>query len=583
VAWALCDHPEATAEQQAWRDRLDALRAKGVITYRAALDEVRLWQGSDFDVAAAIAAERAGDRTAVADGLAAARPLKPVVAQRHYATTGNLRYFQQRYGDDRLDWSTLRCGPEGQANRRTAAYDGVVVVWVDPQPPAVIPARTADDRPVVVVTTAQGATVRSRAREVRALQQIQHQAPELTQDRVAAREVRLQLAQAEAALDAALAAAFAWSSGHNACWVAGEPVALGSVRAFQSALSDLCDRVYGQGIRLDHELINRQELTTQGAKARRCLIEAMLAAAARPDLGLVGFGPEVAIYRSLLRATGIHRRAATGDRWELGPPEPDAGVMPLWAAITAFCEGATTAQRSLSELYALLAGPPYGIRAGVIPVVLAAVLIYRAQDVGVYKDGVFIPVLGPEHFELLVKDPGRFAVKFFAIAGVRLTVFRDLEGMLRSPQAQEPAGVRNVSLLMVAKPLFSFARRLPKFTRQTRRVSERSRRVLGVLQTAQEPHVLLFQALPLACDLEPFAPEMAEDGPRVALFRERLVACLRELQVADERLLTDCAGWLAGAFGTGQGRLREDLRSRASPKNPVCTPCLGLWNQQLAP
>lgn len=51
-------------------------------------------------------------------------------------------------------------------------YDGVVVFWVDPTPPPVIPAQTADDRPIVVVATSAVAVLRSRVRELRALQDL---------------------------------------------------------------------------------------------------------------------------------------------------------------------------------------------------------------------------------------------------------------------------------------------------------------------------------------------------------------------------------------------------------------------------
>ena len=69
----------------------------------------------------------------------------------------------------------------------------------------------------------------------------------------------------------------------------------------------------------------------------------------------------------------------------------------------------------------------------------AAVLLYRADDVGIYKDGTFVPVLGAEHFELLVKDPSRFSVKYFEIVGLRSEVFKELESVLRSPTAKTPS------------------------------------------------------------------------------------------------------------------------------------------------
>ena len=110
-----------------------------------------------------------------------------------------------------------------------------------------------------------------------------------------------------------------------------------------------------------------------------------------------------------------------------------SGVETVWERIESFCIASVDQQRSLDLLYRELEYPPYGVKAGAVPLLLAAFLLHRAEDIGVYKDGTFIPVLGPEHFELLVKAPERFSVKHFEIAGLRSQVFQKLEVVLKSP------------------------------------------------------------------------------------------------------------------------------------------------------
>lgn len=562
VALALCDRPDAE-EQHYWREIINSLLKKGLITYQRQLDELRIWEGSDFNVEQAIYEQLQQDRAPLADLLTKIHPRQPLVAQRHYTTTGTLRYFEQRYGDSRTDLAALTCS--------VASHDGLILYWVDRALPDEIPAQTADGKPLVVITTGLCEMLHTRAQELAALMHIQQTAPELQTDGVARREVRKRLTDASRLLDDTVVQAFDWSTGQNGCWLLGERVAIAQARAFQMALSDVCDRVYPRGIVLDSEFINRRVLTSQGAKARRVLLEAMLDAADQPRLGLEGFGPEVAIYYSVLEATKIHR--FEDNILGFYPPPNSSGLAVLWDAIATFCLEANTEQRSLDKLYALLNAPPYGIKDGVISVILAAVLLYRSDDVGLYKDGTFIPVLGPEHFELLVKDPGRFSVKFFAIAGLRLSVFRDLEKMLRSPQAKAPAGVRNPSLLMVAKPLFSFAKKLPKFTLQTQRISPEAQAVLRELQNAQEPDELLFRALPQACGFAPIEPQESPDDLDIAAaFRKRFVACLHEIQTAYEVLLTDAQKQLYAAFGirSAEAKLREDLRVRAMYLRDAC-------------
>ncbi|MBD3883278.1 hypothetical protein IFO70_16040 [Phormidium tenue FACHB-886] len=581
VALALCDSPMDEKGRKHWQKTIQYLKQKKLITHRSRTqDELRIWQGSDFDVEAAIQAQIEQAYNPLADLLTTTYPLKPLVAQRHYTTTGNLRYFEQRYVDSRVDLQTLAC--------TTTGSDGLIAYWLDTASFESVPSHTADGKPLIVITVANLELLRMRSEDFLALKKIWKDAPELQTDGVAKREVRQRLVEAEQLLNETVALAFNWSAQKNTCWIDGKLTAIESSRSFQSALSDLCDRIYDKGAVLDNELINRRELTSQGAKARRELIEAMLKNADKERLGLEGYGPEVAMYGSVLEATGIHRQE--GDEWGFHPPLPyipaaalkgrlqtdqssenslksmTVDVSFVWDEIERFCTEAKDSQRSLNLLYQRLEQPPYGIKSGVIPVLLAAFLLVHVDDVGIYRDGAFVPILGPEHFELLVKDPSRFSVKYFEMVGLRSQVFKELEAALKSPNAKAPIGVRNASLLAVAKPLFGFVRQLPEFTRSTKRLSPEALKVLQALQKAQEPDELLFISLPEACGFSPMIAGGEENEQAAKAFRKKLVQCIHEIQTAYDNLLSDCQKHLYEAFGvrSKESNLREDLRVRAS-------------------
>ncbi len=559
VALALCDSPTDTKERQHWQQIIKALKQKKLITHRSAQDELRIWQGSDFAIEAAIQAQIEQSRTPLADLLTTTYPLQPVVAQRHYTTTGNLRYFEQRYVDSRIDLKTLSCATPGS--------DGLIAYWLDATFPESVPAHTSDGKPLIGITVANLELLRMRSEDFWALKQIWKDAPELQTDGVAKREVRQRLVEAEQLLNETIACIFNWTAQKNACWIEGQLTAIESSRGFQSALSDLCDRTYSKGVVLDNELINRRELTSQGAKARRELIEAMLKHADQPRLGLEGYGPEVAMYGSVLEATKIHRQE--DGVWGFYPPPLDAGLATVWQAIAQFCLEATEKPRSIAQLYQQLADPPYGVKSGVLPLLLATVLLNYVDEVSIYKDGTFIPVLGAEHFELLVKDPARFAVKHIAVMGLRSQVFRELEAILRTSPAKGQKGTRNLTILSVVKPLVQFVRKLPTYTLKTKRISASAQTVIQTLLQTQEPDDLLFSALPQACGLEPIqitsGPDSPADAATARIFREQLVQILREIHHAYDALLQDCEAMLYNAFGLRSDRdqLRLDLQFRA--------------------
>lgn len=565
VTLALLDTPDDRTEEKRWGRVIDSLVARGLVVHRRGVDELRIWEGSDFDVDAAIADELERQRTPLSALLSQICPLRPLVVQRHSYRTGTLRVFERRYLDAGDDLSALTVARES---------DGLIGYWVHEEPPALVSPMTTDGRPFVLVEVAGLELLRLRVHEAAALETIRASAAELQTDGVARREVRHRLIEARRALDNARAQSF--EVGTARCWIAGGVERIDLRTRLNARLSDLCDGVYNAGLTLWNEQINRQELTSQGARARSQVIAAMIENSGLENLGLQGFGPEVSIYDSALRCTGIHRDV--DGEFGLYPPT-DRRIKAVWSAIEDFCLGAKDVPHSLAEIYDKLSQPPYGVKAGIIPLFVGAVVLRHSDDVSVYKDGTFVPVLGPEHFDLLVKQPARFAVKHYKVLGLRAEVFREMEGVLVS-SLKLPEAVRNRTLLSVVTPLLQFVRRLSAFAQKTQRVSTRTQAVRQALLAAHEPDKLLFELLPAACSLESISDRGIQDQNLPRELRVRLTAALKELREVHEQLLAQCRTLIHEAFGVQQdaSRLREDLRSRASymqgrSLEPVLTRC----------
>lgn len=551
VLAALAETPTEAATER-WEVVLDRLIASGTVTYRDRIDELRIWEGSHHDVGTLVRQRIETDRRSIAELLAAMAPAPPAVAQRESYRTGALRYFERQYHEAKETLTGIAPA--------TAEVDGIIIHWVGatipPEPE--IPARTHDDRPIVFLPARSLAALEATARECAALAALDEDRSSVQTDGVARREIRQRLALARRALDDAVRTAFA--PGPDApYWVLGERRADPLLNA---ALSEACKRAYPDAPVVWNELLNRRELTAQGARARRILIGAILEKSDQPLLGLSGNGPEVSMCHALLHRTGIHREDEGG--WGFGPPTNPA-VAGFWEAIEGFCLGAAAGPRSIAELYDLLQAPPYGAKAGIIPVLLAVALVRHADNVSVYRTGTFLPILGPEHFEILVKSPGEFSVRHFPIAGLRLEVFQELKTILHGQARPLPREVRNSTVLAVARPLTVFARKLPPVTAATRHVSEAARQVRSALLNVASPEALLFEELPRALGFEPFGAEASERPGEEESFRRALVGAIRELHLHYERLLQECLERIHTAFGCPGTveETREDLRARA--------------------
>ncbi len=560
VALAMCNDPDDGGELSHWDGIIDKLLQKGFLVWRKRIDELRIWEGSDFDIEKELSDQAHVLNVSLADLFNEYFPLKPLVVQRHSYQTGTLRYFERQYFDKIESLDSPNCiSPDS---------DGLICYWVgkerDLQKLERIPGKTPNNQPVIIVCASELNALRIACHEYVALKNVETKSVQLQTDGVARREVSQRILYSQRLLKEALQRSFNIGSGDVICYGLGEKIRLESRSSFQNYLSHTCDNVYHKGPSLWNELINRRELTSQGTTARNKLIEAMLENAGQPRLGLIGNGPEYSMFESLLINTGLYVESEDG--WIFSsPPNTDVGIYHVWKAIEGFCRSAKDAPKNISLLYDELEAPPYGAKKGIIPVLLLSVLLYHNEYVSIYIDGTFIPILGPEHFELLVKKPERFTVKYFEIMGVRAEVFRELGKILSAESSKKSLDLRNSTILSIVKPLVGFVKKLPAYTLNTdSRITTDAKAVRKALLEAKEPDQLLFNALPQACGLSPITGKET-DETIVKTFRKKLVQALSSLQTLYDDMLGHCERLLRKAFAIriDSNEFRGNLRYRA--------------------
>lgn len=556
--------PAATAhERQGVRAILERLNERSIVTFRDFAGEYRIWQGSDFDVRGQIAAARErlgatrGSDQQVLGIIEQAHPLRPEVARRHSQQQHTLRYFECRYA---------AAAPDSAPRIAAQDADGLIVyVLAESSAPKSLPAQTFDGEPLVVVWSPHGADVREVAFDFAAANAVLSGAPELEGDPVARRELRHRVASLQAALAERVDAAFSLDRPDVWVFSGGSRKKARGRAAFSRRLSELCDERYPDTPVIRNEMVNRRELTSQGAKARRVLLERIFTHEHKPRLGLDGYGPERAMYEAVLSHTGLHRPRDSG-RWAFGPPKRDSDVTKAWRHLERMFDEASERPVGIDVIYNELLAPPFGMKVGAVPLLLCAALQHRADDIFLYQEGSFRPLVEPALIERLVKTPERFAVKRASMIGVRASVFEQLRATVTGGSNAEALRLRNASTLAVVRPLVGFASKLPEYTRDTTQTSEMAQQVCAALLTAREPDELLFTTLPQACGLEAFSPTTPSgEDDSAAEYVSRLRAALGELGEAYQRLLERVGDLLHAGFAVQGPRsaLREDLRTRS--------------------
>lgn len=538
---------KGTATGAAVERAIQNLAERSVVVFRRHTGSYALWEGSDVDLDDRMQAAR---RSVDADGNLAAFltrqvPPQPLIARRHYFQTGTLRYFEAAYcghaefhadlfhtgvvaGESEADGRVVYCLPRDAEDREAMRE------LIESAPA---------DTPVVAALPRDVFDLRELSHEFLCLRWIAEHTPELEADRTARRELGARMAAAEQALRSRLDWVFSPANESSTWYVRGKRTPLASARQLNDRLSQACDEVYASTPRWRNELINRRSLSTAAAAARRNLIEAMFERPEQEALGFAGHPPERSMYETLLKASRIHRKQ--GGEVGFFPPDGRAepAVRAVWQAIDRFLGESDGARTSVESLFAVLRRPPFGLKDGVLPVLLAAVLVHAQTEVALYEEGSFIPRPNAAVFERLFRAPDKFQVQRFRIAGPRADVFRQYAAMITRPIEGEP------DLLSVVRPMIRMVRDLPEYVAKTKRIGEDAQRVLKAVRDARQPDRLLFVDLPASCDFPAFEASGKTDPRRVEAYFARLRAAFVELQRAYPQLLAEIQALLLNAFG----------------------------------
>jgi hypothetical protein len=546
-ALAACFSPDRNSGVS---DALRELAARGLLFHRGAAGGFRLWPTASVNLEEALQeARRAlGPVRSVSAGLIPHLSPEPVMARRHYLEHGTLRYFEVRY-----------CEASELANcaAKPSDADGVLLVILADDEESRTLAIDAAQRPtlasredIVLSFPAPVAGLAGELLDLRLWNWVAQNVAELAEDTYAMSEVSRQETLARRALLGRLSALNGmWQGGFaGECVWKGQPLD-GKLRelGISGLLSHICAQLYPAAPRIANELLNRSTLSSAAVAARMRLIERIFDMSELADLGLPESKapPEKSIYLSVLKAGRLHVETDTGYAVTFPDEEDPLRLRPALDAILGSIAAAGGDRVAVLSLLGHLRAPPYGVRDGVSPLLLAIVLRTHAHELAVYEHGTFLHRFGPSDFQRIIKGPQYFEIQHCQVSGVRLEVF---DALIRN--FAEDRHDRKIDLLDVVKPLCLFAAQLPDFTKKANGLSPIARAVREALLASREPLRLLFDDLPRACELEAFSPDDDQgDAAEARLFVERLQDAIDELRHAYDALLTRIQSRTSQALG----------------------------------
>jgi hypothetical protein len=273
-------------------------------------------------------------------------------------------------------------------------------------------------------------------------------------------------------------------------------------RKLRACLSELMPQVFRLTPRINNEMIVRHAVSPQVVNARKKLLMAILERSGEEGLGIEGNFPDASMFRTVLVHTGLYRRNPDG-RWTYALPEEigDPGLREVWSAFRQFfCSPAPTPKEP-EHLLQDLQEPPYGLRAGVLPVLVSAALRAFPSAVSLTKDGTYVPDLLPSVVEDLCREPAQYRLRVLDLDDDACAYLR---GLCAWFGGEETGATGDSDLIRRCyDALESWKARLSEAALTSRRVSDPTQRFQAAIQQRLEPAELLLRLIPQACGHEP--------------------------------------------------------------------------------
>ncbi|MDT7834700.1 ATP-binding protein [Aquabacterium sp. OR-4] len=521
---------------------LEELARMRVALFKKHIGAWSVFEGSDFDIDAAIAKTLAASPGVDYNHLAQLMGLHPVVAKRHYHETGTMR------------WMNLSLSKLDEAERLAEKYKpskgefGLFALALPGRGVGIKSAhRRADDAsrlapwPVLVGIPRNHARIEELGAELVALEAVKDR-HELQGDAVARREVHARLAAVKANLEEQLQAAVT-----NSQWFDGSEDSIEAGARLSPIASNLADDLYGSSPLVWSELVNRDSVSSNSVKARRDLLHRMLSHEGAEHLGIEGFPAERGLYETLLRSTGLHREVNEG-QWRFVPPDPKGEMRfaDIWQATRDMFVDSSSRVKA-SDILERWSAPPFGVKAGIQPVILAAFLLAHQSNVAVYKEGMFIPRLTDADIDEYLQDPARFSLRWVVIDEEKTRILGGIANILaevgHASEARDP--------LEAARGLVALVFNLPVWAQRTHQLSDSARAIRDTLLKASDPHKVLFVDLVALLD--------TSDGDA---YVEALRGPIAELAGAYEAMLRSVDAAMLEALDAPPDKL-DRLRARA--------------------
>lgn len=545
------------ASKQA-RGTVSRLIERKLLLHRKHNDEVAVWHGTDVDLRSRLRDECQRHRPEFdllrfLENEAHAPIWRPVQYNSDYCIR---RYFRGQYHTVESLLTRVDSLPD---DAQTLPEEDGLVLYVTPSNEGEIARATEIAEgirhpSVLTVIPRQAMELLDTALEVHALLQMESD-PELVEsDPLVLSEIQQMLDDARGHLQRLLDGLTSPASQNVVWYREGTVIEVRSRAQLETILSAIMATVYPLTPRINNEMLVRHRLPSALVNSRKKLLLGVLERSGRPELGIEGNFPDMAMFRTALLHTGLYREERASNRWRYARVKEiaDPGMKEVWKVTKDFFTKPQQAPKPLKAYLDTLKAPPFGVRAAVLPILLGVGFRAFPGAHALTRDGEYVDDLLPSIVEEACAEPERYALQVLRLDKNKEAYLRALRELF-APTRTGRVGQHDL-IRQCYDALEAWKHALPPAALSTRGLSERTQAFQQLLQSRTNPVYLLMEGIPEVVG------ESIKDE-RVLL--EGIASCKTELEGTVARYRELAAETLRRAVAPGARSKEEDLRAMA--------------------
>jgi len=251
--------------------------------------------------------------------------------------------------------------------------------------------------------------------------------------------------------------------------------------------------------KINNEMIVREKPSAIVVNARKKLLLGILERTGQENLGIKGNFPDASMFRTVLLNTGLYSSNGNSG-WHYNSPDKitDEGLKEVWKKFLEFFTIPSEQPKDIKIFFEEMREPPFGVRAGLLPILFAAGIKAFQSSFSLTKSGTYVTDILPSEIENLCREPHLYRLFVPNLSKEKVEYLNTLYNCFNG---SFPGAPQKTNLIQACSDAIEeWKRGLPPGAMNTRRISEETLRFRAVINQGLDPIRLLFEEIPAVCN-----------------------------------------------------------------------------------